>query len=67
MSRAAKFTQADIKRAVAAVKAVGETVRSVDIRPDGTISVLTGSSAPKQPLTPLEAWELAQEHGDRAA
>lgn len=65
MTKPATFTQAAIKRAALALKAVGETVTGVDIRPDGSFTVLTASGSPPKPLTPLEAWEL--EHGDRAA
>ncbi len=66
MSRRAAFKQADVERAVRALKAVGETVGAVDIRPDGSFRVLTGKEAANdEALSPLEAWE--REHGHRAS
>jgi hypothetical protein len=65
LSRRASFTQADVQRAVRALKAVGETVTGVDIRPDGSFTVLTGEKAAEQALSPYEAWE--RENGGRAA
>lgn len=65
MTRRASFTQADVERAARALKAVGETVGGVEIRPDGSFRVLTGKDAPEQVLSPLEAWE--RDHGHRAA
>jgi len=41
MTRALPFTQTAIKRAMEGVKAGGERVTAVEIRPDGTIRVLT--------------------------
>ena len=65
MTKPIPFSKAAIKRAMEAVKAGGETVSAVEIRPDGAIRVLTGANGPQQPLTALERWE--QEHGHRAA
>lgn len=65
MTRPARFTQADIQRAVRALQAVGETVTGVDIRPDGSFRVLTAPAQPKQSLSPFEAWE--KQDGERAA
>jgi len=65
MTRPAPFTQAAIRRAVQALKAVGETVSGVEILPDGTVRVLTGANEPQQPLTDLERWE--RDNGYRAA
>jgi hypothetical protein len=65
MTKPLPFTQAAIKRAMSAVKAVGETVTGVEIRPDGSFSVLTQASGDQQPLSALERWE--QENGHRAA
>lgn len=64
MSRRATFRQADLERALKAAKAVGYANPTVDIRPDGTLRLLTEPQDLK-PLSPLEAWE--REHGDRAA
>jgi len=41
MTRALPFTQAAIKRAVEGVKSGGERVTAVEIRPDGSLRVLT--------------------------
>lgn len=64
MTRPATFRQSDIKRAIAALKAVGETIAGVDIRPDGSFKVLTETKT-AQPLSPFEAWE--RQDGERAA
>jgi hypothetical protein len=56
MSRAARFTQADVARALAGVKAGGERPAVVDILPDGRIRVLLGG-----PAAPVD---LAQESGE---
>lgn len=56
MSRAVRFTQADVARALAGVKAGGESAAAVDILPDGRIRVLIGEPAP--------AVDLARESGD---
>lgn len=42
MTKPARFTQADVARALAGVKAGGERPAVVDIRTDGTIRVLLG-------------------------
>lgn len=65
MTKRATFTQADVERAARALKAVGEKVGGVEIRPDGSFRVLTGDPAEQKALSPLEAWE--REHGHRAA
>lgn len=64
MSRVA-FKQCDIERTARALKAVGETIKGVEIRPDGSFRVLTGSEVEEDVLSPLEAWE--REHGHGAA
>lgn len=56
MSRAARFTQADVARALAGVKAGGERPAVVDILPDGRIRVLLGG-----PAAPVD---LTRESGD---
>lgn len=65
MTSPSGFRQSDIERVARALKAVGETVGAVDVRPDGSFRVLTGAELTQQALSPLEAWE--REHGDRAA
>lgn len=57
------FRQTDVERAMRAVQAVGEPIASVEIRPDGTIRVLTAANAEPQALSPLEAWEREHGHG----
>jgi hypothetical protein len=56
MSRASRFTQADVARALAGIKAGGERPAVVDILPDGRIRVLLGG-----PAAPVD---LAQESGE---
>lgn len=65
MTRAARFTQADIERALKAAKAVGYKHPTVDILPDGRLRLLTEPQANDEPLSPLKAWR--QGNGDRAA
>lgn len=65
MSRRAAFKQADVERAAKALKAVGETVKGVEVYADGSFRILTGKDAPQKALSPLEEWE--QSHGHRAA
>jgi hypothetical protein len=42
MSRAARFTQADVARAIKTVEAVGKCVRTVDFPPEGGFRLLLG-------------------------
>ena len=52
------FTQAAVQRAVNGVKAAGYPITQVDIRPDGSISVLTASTAPvAAPESAFDAWK----------
>ena len=46
MTKRSRFTQADILRAVKGCQAAGMEVRSIAIRPDGTIEVATGECEP---------------------
>lgn len=41
MTARAAFRKADIDKAIAVVKAAGFTVAAVEIRPDGTIRIVT--------------------------
>jgi hypothetical protein len=43
MTRAARFTQADLTRAVLAMRKAGECVTGAEIKPDGSIVVMVGS------------------------
>ena len=45
MTKPARFTQAEVARALAGVKAGGERPAAVDILPDGRIRVLLGEQA----------------------
>lgn len=65
MTKRATFRQVEVERVARALKAVGETIMGVEIKPDGSFTVLTAANAPEQPLSPLEAWE--RENGSRAA
>jgi hypothetical protein len=42
MTRATRFTQADLTRAVNAMRKAGCAVAGAEIKPDGSIVVLTG-------------------------
>lgn len=44
MSRAVTFTQAQVRRAVKAAESAGLRVRSVTVKPDGSITVDSGDS-----------------------
>ena len=58
MSAKVRWRQSDVTRAIKSVRDSGEPVAGVDIRPDGTIRVLTTLPAPSNPEpSPLEAWE----------
>ena len=46
MSRAARFTKADIRRAIAGAIAAGQPVASYRIHPNGYIEVLLGKPKP---------------------
>lgn len=59
------FKQCDVERTVRALKAVGECIKGVEIKPDGSFRVLTGAEVEEEPLTPLQAW--VRDHGHGAA
>ena len=44
MSRAVTFTQAQVRRAVKAAESAGLRVRSVTVKPDGSITVDSGDN-----------------------
>ncbi len=51
------FRQRDITRAVKAVSAAGVCVRCVDIKPDGSIRIVTGTGEDTIPdVNPLDQW-----------
>lgn len=55
MTRAARFSQADVTRAVKAVERAGLQVAGAKISPDGSIVVLTGEGLPANDIgNPLE-------------
>lgn len=55
--RPALFTEADVKRAVRAVQAVGVGIAGVRVEPDGTIHVVVGEPQP-QPVDAPKEWRL---------
>lgn len=62
MTRAVTFTQAQVRRAVKAAESAGLRVRSVTVKPDGTITVDSVDNAPgivDSPATELAGWEDA--------
>lgn len=55
MTRPARFTSADLTRAVKAMRKAGEQVASAKIEPDGSITVLTiAAQAANDGGNPLE-------------
>jgi hypothetical protein len=54
VTRAARFSQADLTRAVAAVRKAGETVAGAKIQPDGTIVILTAAVEAANDINPLD-------------
>lgn len=60
----ASVPQSAIERAMRALKAVGESIASVDARPDGSITILT-AKGDETSVSPLEAWR--RQRGGRAA
>lgn len=51
-----KFSKVELKRAVDAVQKVGLDIGSVEIRPDGTISLRTLAAVSGQPETIFDTW-----------
>lgn len=54
MTRPTRFTQADLTRAVRAMRKAGEHVTGARIEPDGSIVVLTGTSEAANDRNPLD-------------
>jgi len=54
VTRPARFTQSDLTRAVKAAEKAGLCVAGYEIRPDGTIKVLTGNGEPANDRNPLD-------------
>lgn len=55
VTKATRFTQADLKRAIDAVRKAGLCVAGATIGPDGSITVLTGNGEPANDRTnPLD-------------
>lgn len=56
--RRRSFAQRDVTRAVKAVAAAGATVTRVDVRPDGTISIVTGNLEAIIPSDSSNNWDV---------
>ena len=54
MTTRARFSQADVRRALRAAEAVGLGVAGYEIKPDGTIKVLTGIGEAANDRNPLD-------------
>lgn len=59
MSARAYPRKVEIVRAVAAAKACGVDVASVEVAPDGTIKVSEARGAVNQPLSDFDRWDAA--------
>lgn len=61
----ASFTQADVRRAVAAVEASGKSVGAIDFPPSGGFRIIIGEAAP---VTEPNEWDdVLAPHSGRAA
>jgi len=56
-SRAAKFTQADVTRAVKAAQKAKLTIAVVRIEPDGAIVIIQGATQPVAPSASVNEWD----------
>lgn len=65
LRRPASFTQADVRRAVAAVEASGKSVGAIDFPPSGGFRIIIGEAAP---VTEPNEWDdvLAPHFGQAA-
>ncbi len=64
MSRAAaKFTQADVRRALKGAQDAGFDVGAIEIRPDGVMQITrqTQPSASTVPIDPFETWKASRD------
>lgn len=64
MSRAAaKFTQADVRRALKGAQDAGFDVGAIEIRPDGVMQITrqTQPSPSTVPIDPFEAWKASRD------
>jgi hypothetical protein len=59
MTRPARFRESDLTRAVKAVEKVGLKIAGVEVDPDGTIRVLTGSTVANDRRNPLDRLHAA--------
>jgi hypothetical protein len=59
MSRAARFTQADVERLIRAAKKLGLTVTGVEVTSEGKPRVLTGEPA-ESPMSALDRWRASR-------
>lgn len=53
----ATFRQADVARAVKAVRSAKVSISGVEIAPDGTIRVLTGPAPIPSTTSPFDTWK----------
>ena len=54
MTRLARFSSADLKRAIRAAETLGLGVAGYEIEPNGTIRILTGSREAANDSNPLD-------------
>lgn len=57
----ATIRKTDMDRVLQAVKDAGEEIGGVEMKPDGTVVVLTGRAGAA--LTPLQQWRADRERG----
>ena len=60
--RASTFRESDVKRAVKAARGAGVIVGVVEVTPDGTIRILSGSGeANAAPASPFDRWKALRD------
>jgi len=57
----ASFKQADLARAMKAVRAAGFEVARTDILPDGTIRLIHKAEVASDPATPFDQWKAKRD------